>query len=331
MIKISSQSNTLHKWDPLIGLNKDQISNLLIQSSSLISNNNKLTNRSKYYLDALYEFTTGVGEHPTLFGYLQRTANQELADLVDGRVNKGHLSIQQAQKIRQLIQQGQNSKSEIINYLTTLVNQTNNIIYQKPVKSIVRTNLINIRTLSNSNMLLFDIGKGNNQNFLDLIATDIINFINENNQISLVVDNVSFESNSAFEKMLTSNMNLLSKFLIFDDICYYFNYDQIKINRVLGATKSLLLSRHSNATSADIFSNFFGKYEKKELIRNAGISTNHSPMGNFFGTGNNTENYHIEKKDKSRLEASMIQSMDNNQLVYFNANENFINVYSNII
>jgi hypothetical protein len=152
-----------------------------------------------------------------------------------------------------------------------------------------------------------------NDLLIDLVAEQLRNLFRRNKNIAIVVDGLDIHYDSKLVQMLKRNRNC--NFAISSsDAFAAIGAKKEELDSLLGADCRLVLLRHGSPRSAEYWSEYFGKYERTEIL-----SSFNESQARFMTPAEITQGYAPQKTEVAKILPDVFKNLSDSQFCAYNA------------
>lgn len=241
------------------------------------------------YIQGLLLYIRSAGQKPSL-EMLCGCPHTRMVSMVNDKVAKGIFSVDLGDEIIQHLVRGQNDILPLQNYFDSLKNECGSILCTHNLNTCYDVQ----KSISENKILLIDVQSAVNNALLNLIFSQLRNVLSRTNNVKIIIDDLPISSNeSRVQDLLrVTRDNLI---ITSDDLYTMLSGDDKLFDVLVSRSKLNLILAHSNATSANKWSEKIGCYDKAEIDYSLG---QHIHWGcSLSGVGNN---FHV-KNERCRI------------------------------
>ncbi|MBO5277019.1 MAG: hypothetical protein J6B05_00020 [Clostridia bacterium] len=291
-------------YDPFIDLEKTEIAQLMISSSAQTE---RIESIGSSYIYGMYDYLGHIGRPicaETLYNCMRNRSHEQIEqDCADGYIPE-YL----AMRIQSELAQGQMEKGSVEQYLNIphmqgqgLLCTERNFDYATSIRKALRERKI----------VMIDVSTISNHLLLDVIAQEIAAAMLDRSDFSVIVNSLSANATPNFYRQ----MEALSgrRRLVYVSTDAYADLEsgngQVAFMSILGRSDLVVALRHYSSISAQRFSDFFGRYERREWTRQMSQGRN-GDFGDIFRGGHSNSSDNESLRMCNRLEESEISAQD---------------------
>lgn len=280
-----SRSNPI--YDPFVGLDRNEISRLMLSSSGT---DYRIERVGNFYIQGLVEFLQLTGRPvcvDSLYNCLRDRSYEQVLDNSNSTI-----SDYAAQRINAAFAQGQMEAGNIEQYFEVLKHQGGGVLASEYYSQ----NAISIRrTLERGGMIMIDLGGAINSLLIDVVVQEIKDAMSRGIRFSLITDSVPIESSRSLEQLYGTFSGACNYIYSSPDVYASTQCSSSVFETLVSRAGSVFVLKHYSPNASRKFSEFFGMYEKIELSHTIASGDTYATYGqilpgssvnNIYGTHN---------------------------------------------
>lgn len=300
-------NNRYSNYDPFIGLSDQEIIRLILSSAT---EKHEIGSDGQYYLEGITEFIRSKNIAPYAEMYI-RCPHLELFDKIEEAEAKGYIYSATAQRIQNLLAQGQKNRSSIENYFNILRHQSQGLLSPK-------NNLIcakSLRTIIDQNgVAILDIGSITNDLLINLVMEDASGALTNGKNLTVVFDNIPISASKNLERFIL-NIGTTTHFVFSSsDVYSSLKADDYFFASLVGKAHKLVIYQHSSGISCAKWADTIGYYEKKEVNRQISSGTHRESMFSIIPGQIDNDTITISSKREHRVRPEEINSLTSDEV-----------------
>lgn len=304
-ITIINKNNPI--YDPISGLTNSEIGQLVINSAP---KGNDIKPGARQYMDGIAEFVRSQNVSPYCDIFI-RCPHDTLFDRLDAVNKKGKLSDTDAQKIRNLLMQGQSERASLESFFTRLGYQGKYLLANKT--AVQRSENIR-KTVEHNSLIMIDIQSSTNNILLNIIVNEIQDALASGKKLLLVIDTISTDSNELLGQLIKSHSSRCISVISSDDVYAMLGSNDNLFSTMVGTAQKCIVYSHRTGISCGKWSDVFGYYDVDKISQNIGSNQNYQ-SGYSYGSSNSINVNNIKEH---RIKPQEIGSMTPNEVFILN-------------
>lgn len=253
-------------YDPIYGHNESEIEQMLLRAIGI---HNTVKNEAQYYIRAILSLFNAQKMPPNMDKLLS-CPHERLLETIDKAVN-GQLPGERlteidAGKIKSLLLQGQEERSNIEAYLSNL-----NIEGQNKFASVGDLKIAkNITKAFSQNKIIIIDTAGSGRTFLELVLCEYLLAVNHVMSSMLIIDDIPVVKDSFLEEII-NQCGIKSRFaLSSNDVYAMLNGNSTLFHSLVGKAAKVFIMRHLSGNSCEEMAKVIGKYDERSFADNMG-------------------------------------------------------------
>ncbi|HZK18490.1 MAG TPA: hypothetical protein VFD15_04170 [Clostridia bacterium] len=289
-------------YDPLWGLTQQEIAYMVMNCAP---KGYEIKPSGRQYIEGIAEFINCKGA-PVCSDMFIRCPHSTLLDRVDKASQQGSLPTSQAQRIRNLLMQGQSERASIEAFFSQFDYQGRYLIADRTN----RDRSVNIKQITDScGLLMLDIQSSTNTVLLNVIVDEIQDVLAEGKNLLLVLDNINLASNQMLERLMKAQTTRCLTVMSSLDVYAALGSNAPLFATITGMAQKCIIYNHQSGISCEKWSNVFGYYDKGIVSQNLGSSRN--AQEHSYGT---THSINVSMGKEYRVKPQEIIAMSQNEV-----------------
>lgn len=245
-----------YKYDPFVNMASRGIASLMFEA---IPEKYRAPYSSKLLIQVVAELRRQAGGQISL----KQLASSPIHDLIrvmDKHYNNGKLSDTTYNTLRSDYVSAQNDAGTLRAYLDELDRQLSDMFSQKNSKPLDFE-----KAIKGCYMISINISSQENDLVVAVITEHLRELFRTKRNIALVLDGINIHPDNKLVKLLQKNQSC--HFAISSEDAYAaLGARKDEVNALLGGDCRLVLFRHGNQSSCEFWSEYFGEYERVEIL-----------------------------------------------------------------
>lgn len=301
-----NESNKL--YDPFLDLDKDQISELVLNSAT---ESYKVNHNGGIYIKGLTDYLLARAQIPCARSYI-RCPHDSMWERIQEHERNGILQSDVAREINDELTRGQVERGNVEQYFRALNRQASCILADKDT---ICNGAINIRNAINANqVIVIDIVSSSCDLLINLLVQEMKDSMSAGKNFTFVLDSVPVDSSEALGKLLR-NFSSKSKFVYSSrDVYAETASTENLFDTLLGKANTVFITQHDSAETGEKISEYLGKYQKTEVNNTLTSGDTYAAYNQILPGYSNGSVVTQQRIDRPRVEESEITGLGYNRL-----------------
>lgn len=306
-LHIINRKNKL--YDPFVGLDKDQITQLVLSS---VTEDCKIQHNGGAYIMGLTGFLIANECTPCASSYI-RCPHRDLWNRIENRIRQGDIPQGVANEIKDQIEKGESERGNVEHYFGVLNRQAECVLADRD--TVEDGNAISIRrAINNNEVISIDVVSSASNLLLNVLVQEMKDAITQGKRFAFVLDSIPVNSSKSLENLLENFSNRCTFVYSSRDAYSDTSCTETLFDTLLGRANSVFVMQHNSASASERFSKYFGKYQKNEVNNTITRGDNYATYDQVL-PGSSTSRVHTTHNvESNRVEEREITGLASNKL-----------------
>ena len=262
----------------------------------------------RYILQVVHELLTCQKQRPYFANYAKAPYHQ-LADKINGCLNKGLLTQDAANNLHSFLMMGQSECAKIDTFFYDMKAQISHIATDNPNKG---GGMSILSAIKSGKILCIDLKSTANVMLVELIVNSLTIAMNRGYEFSLFLDDVAIANNEMLKNALcqkSSHNNIICS----KDLYALLNGKDDVFTTLAGEAEKTILLSHGSHISCEKWSKYIGEYDK--------IDVSHNRSGGFHQSGkwgySQNQGQTMTDKREYKIKPEQINRLSQNEIFVY--------------
>lgn len=287
-------------YDPFVGLNRSEISQMILSSSG---SNYKIERIGNSYIYGLIDYLQLIGRPICVESFSNCLRDRSYEQIME-QAERGNISEFIARRINSELAQGKLEAGNIEQYFTVLQQQVGNTLADESSAS----DAVSIKkALRQNEVIVVDIGDASNSLLLNLVIQEIRDAISSGLRFTLIIDSIPVDSSESLGQLMR-NFSGMCSFVYSSPDAYTSAQSTANVfDTLLGRANTVFVLQHSS-TASGRFSQFLGQYQKVEVNHTFTSGDTYATFGQILPGSSSANIYGTQLVNRARVEENEISS-----------------------
>ncbi len=301
-------------YDPFVGLGRNEIAQLILNSSGT---HYKIERMGNSYIYGLTDYLQLLGRPICTETYANCLRDRSYEQIME-QAESGAISDFIARRINSELSQGQLELGNIEQYFSVLRGQGNHVLADETLVG----NATSIKkALRQNEVIMLDLQDSTNDLLISVVVQEIRDAISAGSRFTLIVDSLPLDTTESLGQLLRNFSGQCKYVYSSQDVYTDMQSTSNIFNTLLGRAHSVFVLQHYSSDTSSEFSKFLGEYQKVEVNHTFTQGDSYMTFGQVLPGSNSADVYGTQLVNKPRVEAYEISSQSSNH-VYIKQNGN---------